>query len=107
MKLLIAGYGLALTVALAVGLSGAGLLAPILIFWLGGAVVTLAIAASPALRPRFSTDGANLQADMAAPEMWERDAAVDAFEAEIATGRRRPRREEPAPASERRRAASR
>lgn len=56
--LLACSYGLALGGGMALGVAGAGWLAALLTVWLGGAVATLALAATPGLR-RVFRDGAD------------------------------------------------
>lgn len=90
LPLLFVGYGAALAAALGLSAAGAGAAVFIAAFWLGGAVLTLAVAALPRLGARFRTadDRGALEDDLLEYEetarlaealrAWDEDLDADA-----------------------------
>lgn len=88
-RLLLTGYGLAAILGAASAYSGGSAVSGLLLFWLGGAVATLAIAATPGLGRLFRAKvpveaETERQADKSL-RCWEEDRAADTTAATAAT----------------------
>ena len=77
-RLLLAGYGLSAILGAAYAYSGGGVVSAVLLFWLGGAVATLAIAATPGLGRPFRAEGRPQPHARNSLNRWEDDRAADA-----------------------------
>ena len=65
LNLLVCGYGVAAAIAVLLGIAGYGLVASVVLFWLGGAILTIAIGAvrlvrGPQARPTNGLGAANV-----------------------------------------------
>jgi hypothetical protein len=90
LRLLLCGYGLSTAMGVGAFAYGAGVIASMLVFWLGGAVITLALAIAPPTRRMFSASEAADQDGEALAEAirrWEADRFGDTAETQ-----ERPRR---------------
>ena len=69
LRLLVSSYGLAAAVAVVAVFAGAGFVASLLIFWLGGAATVFALALIPAARKPNNARTDRTRADVAAPSI--------------------------------------
>lgn len=79
-RILLLGYGLAAVAAAALAGAGGGVLGPLLMFWVGGAlcVIVIAVATAPFLKPLehvATPDDVSLEEALAE---WEADRRADA-----------------------------
>jgi hypothetical protein len=81
LRILLTGYGLAAISALWAALAGVGAVAALLVFWFGGAIAVLAVAALiDVLAPRERRED-DAKAFAQAAERWENDRLLDADDA--------------------------